>query len=155
FVVKGGRINEQQMEFVRSTLCSIDDNVLKMVVTHHPFDLPESHDASDIVGRAGRAMPLIAGCGGDVFLSGHMHVSHIDTTSKRYRLADGHVAIIVHAGTATSTRVRGEPHSFNLIEFERPELTVIRFECNHKNTGFQETERKMYCKTTAGWERNK
>ena len=143
------------MEFVRSTLCRVDYRLVKIVVTHHPFDLPEGHDQNDILGRAGKAMPLIASSGGDVFLSGHMHVSNIDTTAKRYQLPNGRNALVVQAGTATSTRVRGEAHSFNLIEFDRPELRVARFECNDRDSGFVEMERKSYRQTETGWERQK
>ena len=85
--------------------------MLKIVVTHHPFDLPEDSHHNEVVGRAQMAMPLIAACGGDVLLAGHLHTSHIETTAKRYRLENDRVALVIQAGTATSARVRGEPHS--------------------------------------------
>ena len=54
--IKGGRINEDQIEDIRSKLCGLHDKMLKIVVTHHPFDLPEGADESDIIGRAEKAM---------------------------------------------------------------------------------------------------
>jgi 3',5'-cyclic AMP phosphodiesterase CpdA len=154
-VIKGGRINEEQVEFIRSQLCVLDDRALKIVVTHHPFDLPEDSHHDDVVGRAEYAMPKIAECGGDVFLAGHLHVGHIETTAKRYKLENGRIALVIQAGTATSARVRGEPHSFNLIHFEHPELRIERFDCRDINIGFKLAEQKYYVQGAHGWERIK
>lgn len=151
--IKGGRINEEQVRHIRAKMCGLDDRMLKMVVTHHPFDLPEGMDEDDIVGRARESMPLIADCGADVFLSGHLHVSNIETTAKRYTLDNGHVALIIQAGTATSVRVRGEVNSFNLIEFEAPVLRIERFECISAKAGFTPAEHKVYSQNERGWDR--
>src|SRR5882724_9222854 len=42
--IKGGRINEAQVERVKEILCSHSEAVIKAIVTHHPFDLPEGYD---------------------------------------------------------------------------------------------------------------
>ena len=154
FVIKGGRINEEQVEFIRSKLCVLDDRSLKVVVTHHPFDLPEDSHHDDVVGRAEDAMPKIAECGGDVFLAGHLHVGHIETTAKRYKLDSGRNALVIQAGTATSARVRNEPHSFNLIDFDHPSLKIVRHECRSVGEGFIAAEEKNYIQGTRGWERS-
>jgi 3',5'-cyclic AMP phosphodiesterase CpdA len=152
-VIKGGRINEEQIAEIRDRFCSLDDAVLKVVVTHHPFELPENSHHDDVVGRAEIAMPLIADCGGDVFLAGHLHVSHIETTAKRYKIKDGHLALVIQAGTATSVRVRGEVNSFNLIEWNSPRLRIDRFECERADGGFQPAEHKLYAQGPRGWEK--
>ena len=151
--IKGGRINEEQIAKIRGKLCALDDGILKIVVTHHPFDLPEGANEDDIVGRAEKAMRLIAECGGDVFLAGHLHVSNIESTAKRYRLDDGHLALIIQAGTATSVRVRGEVNSFNLIEWDRPILRVERLEYDDAKAGFFEAEHKRYSQGPNGWKK--
>ncbi|HVF46998.1 MAG TPA: metallophosphoesterase [Pyrinomonadaceae bacterium] len=151
--IKGGRVSREQIDEVRSQMCGLDDGILKVVVTHHPFDLPEGMDERDIVGRAQKAMPRLADCGADVFLSGHLHVSNIETTAKRYTLNDGHVALIIQAGTATSARVRGEAHSFNVIEFDAPMLKVERLECLSVREGFRPAEHKLYSQVPRGWDR--
>lgn len=152
-VVKGGRINKEQIAFVQEKLCALPENVLKMIVTHHPFDLPEGGSRRDIVGRADRAMALIADCGADVFLAGHMHVSNIVSTAKRYRLENGKAALVVQAGTATSVRGRGEAHSFNLLEYDHPALVIQRFECPSAEAGFSVAETRKYSQGESGWER--
>lgn len=152
--IKSGRINKDQVDYIRAKMGGLSDEMLKIVVTHHPFDLPEGFDDNDVVGRARKAMPQIADCGGDVFLAGHLHVSNIETTAKRYQLENGRVALVIQAGTATSARVRGEAHSFNLIEFDRPRLRVERLECTSIATGFVPAEHKIYEQSKKGWERS-
>jgi len=153
FAIKGGRINHEQIAHIKDFMHALSDEMLKVVVTHHPFDLPEGFEERDIVGRAKLAMPNIAGCGADVFLAGHLHVSHIVTTAKRYRLENGKAALVVQAGTATSTRARGEAHSFNLVQFAHPRLKVQRLECLTPKNGFDVAEIKEYIQTSSGWER--
>lgn len=151
--IKGGRINDEQIQFIQDQFARLGDEVLKVVVTHHPFDLPEGHTDDDVVAHAEKAMPMISDFGGDVFLAGHLHVSNIETTAQRYDLPNGRVALIIQAGTATSARVRGEPHSFNYLEFEHPFLRVERLECRDLNAGFMLAEDKTYRQTYKGWER--
>ncbi len=153
FTIKGGRINDDQIGYIREQFCGLMDKMLKIVVTHHPFDLPDGHDGDDVVAHAEKAMPLIADCGGDVFLAGHLHVSNIETSAKRYKLENGRIALIIQAGTATSVRVRGEPHSFNMIEFDHPWLRIERLECTSMTTGFVPAEHKIYKQIAGGWER--
>ncbi len=151
--IKGGSINDEQIDLIRSKFIGLDEKMLKVVVTHHPFDLPEGHGEDDVVAGAENAMPLIADSGGDVFLAGHLHVSNIETTAKRYKLANGRVALIIQAGTATSVRVRDEPHSFNYIEFDHPWLRVERLECRESAVGFIAAEHQIYRQTKKGWVR--
>ena len=150
-VVKGGRINETQVGRLREKFCSLGDEVVKVVVTHHPFDLPEGHDERDLVGRARMAMTGLAECGADVFLAGHLHISHTGHT-KRYNI-QGHSALVVQAGTATSTRERGEANSFNVLRFAHPSITVEKFAWNPSTTTFAVLTVEQFEHTVDGWVR--
>src|SRR5215213_10870116 len=152
-VVKGGRINESQVSRLRDKFCSLGSGVVKAVVTHHPFDLPEGHDVRDLVGRAKMAMTGLAECGADLFLAGHLHISHTGHT-KRYNI-HGHSALVVQAGTATSTRERGEANSFNFLRIAFPEITVERFTWNPLTTSFAVSSVERFEHTVEGWIRIK
>jgi 3',5'-cyclic AMP phosphodiesterase CpdA len=148
-VFKGGRINESQVGRLRDKFCSLGSGVVKVVVTHHPFDLPEGYDERDLVGRARMAMTGLAECGADLFLAGHLHVSHTGHT-KRYNIS-GHSALVVQAGTATSTRERGEANSFNLLRIAYPLITVEKLAWNLSTTSFAVTTIEQFKHSDEGW----
>lgn len=148
-VFKGGRINRSQVGRLREKFCSFGSRVVKIVVTHHPFDLPEGHDESDLVGRAKMAMTGLAECGADLFLAGHLHISHTGHT-KRYKI-HGHSALVVQAGTATSTRARGEANSFNLLRIAYPVITVERVVWNPVTGSFVISACEQFKQTVEGW----
>lgn len=122
---KSGRVNAEQIARIRKQLCDLDERVIKIVVTHHPFDLPANFGEEHLVGRAELAMETLADCGADLLLAGHMHASHAGSTDTRYPIQD-YAALVVQAGTATSVRGRGETNSFNLIRIEPSAMTIER-----------------------------
>jgi 3',5'-cyclic AMP phosphodiesterase CpdA len=150
-VVKNGRVNEDQLEHVRKTLCEIDPSVVKVVVTHHPFDLPGGHGESERIGRADEAMAEFARCGVDVLLAGHLHTSHSADTGGRFPLA-GYEALVVSAGTATSTRGRGETNAFNLLKLQKDLVEVERCEWRAERASFQPAGVQRFQRAARGWQ---
>lgn len=148
--IKSGRINERQIETIQNKFCALDDKTIKILVTHHPFDLPAGVDQKEIVGRAERAMKALTHCGADVLLSGHLHLSHIAHTAERYKVKN-RSALVIQAGTATSTRGRGETNSFNLIRAEHPFLEVQKLEWQPAQKFFVPTEAQKFISTPKGW----
>ena len=149
---KFGRVNERQMANLRERLCKYPDEMLKVVVTHHPFDVPEGADEREIVGRAQMAMEALAACGADLLLAGHMHVGHTGRTAERYKIK-GHSALVVQAGTATSNRVRGESNSFNVIRLKHPHIQVERRVWQPEAGQFARANAETFRHTPEGWER--
>ncbi|HEU4852098.1 MAG TPA: metallophosphoesterase family protein [Telluria sp.] len=139
---KDGRINKEQLAEVHTHFSDLPEHVVKIVVTHHPFDLPEGHEEeSDLVDRASMAMEAFASLGVDVLLAGHLHARHASNTMERYQLGD-YAALVVQAGTATSTRGRGEVNSFNLlrIEHDRVEVDTYGWDMIHQEFSVLHTE---------------
>ena len=146
---KGGRINEEQAERVRSQLCSLPEALTKIVVSHHPFDLPAHFDDDHIAGRARMATRVFAGCGADILLAGHVHVSHAGNESEHR--VKGFPALIVQAGTATSTRGRGELNSFNALRVERPQVTVDQYQWNSAAACFALAKSETFERAASDW----
>ncbi|MEO5859338.1 MAG: metallophosphoesterase [Pyrinomonadaceae bacterium] len=151
--IKGGRIGREQVKRLRDKMSQFPDAMLKIIVTHHPFDVPDGEDEDDIVGRAKELLPMIAESGADVFLSGHLHKSHIGHSARRYKLDDGYSALIIQAGTAISKRGRGEENSFNLLEFQHPHLTVHRYACPIRSEPFRLAATERFAHDGRGWSR--
>ncbi len=149
---KSGRINEEQVALIRERMCALKDGITKIVVTHHPFDIPPGHDEDELLGRAEMAMQTLASCGADVLLAGHLHLSHTGHTATRYRV-EGHAAIVVQAGTATSTRGRGEVNSFNVIRVEHPGIAVERVTWQPETGNFRPSLTERFRHTPTGWTR--
>lgn len=149
---KEGRINQEQVAWMSERLGACDPGVVKIVVTHHPFDLPEGHDERNLVGRARMAMEALARCGADLFLAGHLHVSHTSHSATRYNIK-GHSALLVQAGTAASTRGRGEESSFNVVRIDRPQIAVERFEWQPGRGAFGLVMSERFRHTSDGWVR--
>jgi 3',5'-cyclic AMP phosphodiesterase CpdA len=150
--IKDGRVNQEQAAKIRERLCAYGDEITKMVVTHHPFELPEGHDQDELVNRAEMAMEALAACGADVLLAGHLHVSHTGQTFTRYKIA-GHNALVISAGTATSTRGRGETNSFNVLRIKHPNIAVERLSWQPDRSVFAIASTEHFQHTPDGWER--
>ncbi len=149
---KNGRVNERQVARIREHLCTYREEVTKFVVTHHPFDLPAGHDDGDLVGRAAQAMAELARCGADALLAGHLHVSHTGATAERYKVK-GHSALVIQAGTATSTRHRGETNSFNVVRVNHPHVNVERLSWQPERGAFVPSSSETFQHTPDGWAR--
>ena len=144
-----GRLNEAQVKRAADRLRRLSPQLIKIVVTHHPFDLPEGFHQQNIVGRAAMAMAELADAGADLFLAGHLHVSHIGHTAERYKIK-GHSALVVQAGTM-STRGRGELNTFNVLRLLRPEVSLERYTWDVASQVFAHSWEGRFRHTETGW----
>jgi 3',5'-cyclic AMP phosphodiesterase CpdA len=144
-----GRINRPQVEAILARLRSASPDATRIVVTHHPFDLPPGVHQKRLLGRATMAMAQLATAGADLFLSGHLHLSHVSHSAERYRIA-GHSALIVQAGTV-SLRGRGEEPSFNILRLQGHRLALGRFIWNPTVRAFTEVAAGAFERHEDGW----
>lgn len=149
--IKGGRVNHRQIARVEETLGKMPETVIKILVTHHPFDLPQGYEGKHLVGHARNAMSRFTRCGIDVLLAGHFHLSFCGRTAERYTLG-GYSAIFVQAGTACSDRGRGEPNSFNVIRTEPGRVSVETISMKSEGS-FHPVSADQFLGTKNGWER--
>src|SRR5918993_3204792 len=150
FTVKDGTIRPSDLRHAREALDGRSEEAVKIVVAHHPFEYPD--DASMRWQKAAviRALEALAAAGADVFLTGHLHLSYTGHTAARYRIA-GRTAVIVEAGTATSTRQRGETNSFNLLHVERSQIVVERWQWQQGSSEFIIADAQTFDRSATGW----
>jgi 3',5'-cyclic AMP phosphodiesterase CpdA len=120
---KEGRINRQQVDFIRETFSRTPPEAMRVLVTHHPlFALKVGNDAGRAIGRQELALDAIEEAGVDMLLAGHNHHASSHEASDLVTRAGG--ALVIQAGTATSTRVREQEQSFNVIDIVRRTVAI-------------------------------
>jgi len=145
-----GRLNVSQAERAAERLRVAEPGAMRIVVTHHPFDVPAGAPQDKMIGRSRMAMEKLAAAGTDIFLAGHLHVSHVGGTATRYKIA-GHSALLVQAGTM-STRERGEPNSFNVIRIDdRHTVTIDRMAWHPPTSAFTSYWQGAFRLTKGEW----
>lgn len=132
-----GSISRAQLRRLAARLSSAPEDDFRIVVAHHPLLHPEEETlAQDVVAEAERALKAFAKMGVQMVLSGHLHRSYL-----RHHSADEPVAtvtteipdlptrtpiIVVQSGSAISTRLRGEPNGYNVIDIEGASVAIRR-----------------------------
>ena len=149
FPLGEGRISVDQVDRVVRRLASVPAPLLRVIVTHHPFDLPPGVHQRRLLGRSAMAMAKLAAVNADLFLSGHLHIAHVSHAVERYEAA-GHSALIVQAGTV-SMRGRGEVPSFNVLRMHRPEIELSRHSWDPAAATFTSTAVGKYRHGPTGW----
>ncbi|MEJ7925420.1 metallophosphoesterase [Sphingobium sp. AN641] len=148
---KDGRINDDQMRMIEDRFAHVAPDKTRILVTHHPlFSMPigKGGELSEAVGRHDDAVMAMAGAGVHVALAGHFHQTYAQAARKMVEHAGP--ALVMQAGTATSTRFRNdERQSFNWLHVHRNndvELQVIAWtgesfqRGNHIRYGFDGRE---------------
>lgn len=148
--IKDGRINREQVDFVRDHFESVPSGDLKVLVTHHPlFALPVDDQGilGKAIGRQELALDVVNDLGIDVLLAGHNHRASTHYARDLVTRAGG--ALVVQAGTATSVRTREEVQSFNILEVSPHEVAVGLKRWN--GAQFEAAEPARYVERDGGW----
>jgi 3',5'-cyclic AMP phosphodiesterase CpdA len=154
FTRKNGRINRQQLEEIRARFSNVPARNVKIVVTHHPFDLPQGLSGEHVVGRARLAMRTLAESRVDLFLAGHFHVGASGPTTARYPI-ESYSALIVSSGTSTSTRLRGQPNSLNVIQIDGAKIMIARQTWRSQQGVFDLFSTERFSRGKNGWTRER
>lgn len=114
-----GNLSSRQLAEASRALRRANGASLKLVAFHHPV-LPGPGPAGEaLIKRPELAMATLSEAGADALLTGHVHVANA-----QLRETTANPIIVAAAGTAASTRQRGETPSYNLITWTGEELHV-------------------------------
>ena len=120
---KDGRINRDQVDFIRETFARVASDKMRIIVTHHPlFALQDGGEVERAIGRQELALDAVEESGVDMVLAGHAHHASSQDAGELVTRAGG--VLVVQAGTATSTRVREQEQSFNSIDIAEGSATI-------------------------------
>lgn len=150
FTIGGGGIRRRELRRILHLLKELPPSVVRVLVAHHPFDEPHAGAPFGRARPGPEAVEQLACEGIDVFLTGHLHVTFAGPTAKRYNVG-GRSALIVEAGTAISTRMRGEPNAFNLLRVDRHAITVEHLVWDATMRTFTNGESQRFAHTDHGW----
>ena len=154
--IRGGSISSTQLCTLETKFAALPETLMRVLVTHHPFDLPATQHRNLIVGHARRAIATLAPFV-DVLLAGHIHLSSTGSTAARYK-TQGHALAFVQAGTAVSRRDKGEKNSFNslrlgLTRTGEKASVVERYSWNLAANQFEQQDSVEYQLGKEGWAR--
>jgi 3',5'-cyclic AMP phosphodiesterase CpdA len=147
-VIKGGAIDDEQLRWMEEQVRTLGDQ-LRIVVVHHPLDLPPHLSGVDLVDNAAKAMETFARCEIQLFLAGHLHLVYFGSTA-RYGIP-GYDVPIMQAGTSTSTRARGEPNSFFVHRVEAAHIRTETHMWYASKAAFAVSDRRHFERGERGW----
>lgn len=131
-----GSISRDQLRALERKFASAPANAVRVVVAHHPLMHPDEVMARPqaLVKRADRALETFERLNVRLVLSGHFHMTYVrrygnegevavaDPEGPRQSAA-GHM-LVAQSSSTISTRLRGHPNAYNLIEIEAAKITI-------------------------------
>jgi 3',5'-cyclic AMP phosphodiesterase CpdA len=145
---KNGRVSMAQIAQIGRVFRDVPQETFKVLVTHHPLGTPSGEAPLKLAGRSRVALQAIANAGVHLLLSGHHH-----------RALSGSIAdiggrgsvLVLHAGTAISTRLRGgEGNTYNLIQIAKERVSIRLMEWK-TGQGFHENRIMSYVFNELRW----
>jgi 3',5'-cyclic AMP phosphodiesterase CpdA len=142
-----GRVAHEDIDAAGRWFASVGDARLRVLVAHHPFAPVAA--GGPVVGRSVMALEAAAAAAVDLILGGHVHVGAapdalVHDPELRRRI------VLLTAGTATSTRRRGEPNSYNVVRYDAPDRLSASVR-TWTASAFADRTARAWVRTADGW----
>ena len=129
--ISNGRIDSNNLAFCEKAFAGVDDEIFKIVVTHHHFIPAPDYVRDQTMPRSRRAINRFVTLGVELILGGHLHRGYIANTLDVYPGVNRERGIIIaQSGTTTSGRGRGRErakNSFNLIKVGEGMMRITHY----------------------------
>jgi len=143
-----GRLDRRQLIWAARAFADVEQGALRILVTHHHF-APTPHDEG---GRplpgAARLLRAFEDMGVELILGGHIHQTRIGRAGDLIDLPAGDPgALIVRAGTATSSRGRGRErgsNTFNILSVDERRIDVETWAFDRDARAFRPRSRESF-----------
>ena len=152
FKAMEGRVNEKQIARVKTIFAEASPHKIKILVSHHPFNVPMSHRRRPLA-RARHFWKSLKDIEIDLILSGHLHNTLGLYSDKTYKFSTPG-PLIIQAGTAISTRHREEENSFNIISLSTGHIDIDRYEYIQDKEVFAVKKKEHFVRQSKTWIRD-